>query len=136
MNRFGELTKFIEIIEKDKIGEWVIDNESKGTLEEPIQMPWFRYSDVSIDFVDAVYKFNKENDEYELRKYADILEKNGLNFEESLERVDVSAMDAQCVLALIMSIIRGDRFCEGLLASFLEHGCIVKWLKRLKEIDE
>ena len=136
MKKFTELTKFIEIIEKDKIGEFVFDNESKGTWEDPIEMTWFRYSEMSLEFIDAVYEFDKANNEYELHKYVDILKRNGISLEESLKNVDVSDLDAQCVLALIMSIIRGDRFCEGLLASYLKSGCIVKWLGRLKELDE
>lgn len=136
MSEFGELTKFIEVIGKDKIGEWVIDTESKGTSDDPIHMPWVKYTDASIGFVDAVYKFNNENDEYDLFNYKAILEKNGITFDNSLENVNVSTLDAQCVLALIMSVVRGDRFCEGLLATFLKNGCIVKWLERLKELDE
>ena len=136
MAKFIELTKFIEVIEKNKIGEWIIDTESKGTSDDPIQMPWVKYTDVSIGFVDAVYKFSNDNDEFDLFNYKAILEKTGITFEESLVNVDVSALDAQCILALIMSVVRGDRFCEGHLASFLKNGCIVKWLKRLKELDE
>lgn len=136
MAEFTELTKFIEVIEKDKIGEWVIDTESKGTSDDPIQMPWVRYTDASLGFVNAVYKFSNDNDEFDLFNYKAILEKNGITFEESLVNVDVSALDAKCVLALIMSVVRGDRFCEGLLATFLKNGCIVKWLGRLKELDE
>lgn len=136
MAKFIELTKFIEVIEKDKIGEWIIDTESKGTLDDPIQMPWVKYTDASTGFVDAVYKFNNENDECDLFNYKAILEKNGITFEESLVNVDVSDLDAQCILALIMTVVRGDRFCEGLLATFLKNGCIVKWLARLKELDE
>ena len=136
MSEFAELTKFIDVIKKDGIGEWVFDNKSKGTLDDPIQMPWVRYTDASFQFLDAVYKFNNENDEYDLVNYKAILEKNGITFEESLVNVDVSDANAQCILALIMSVVRGDRFCEGLLAKFLKNGCIVKWLERLNELDE
>lgn len=136
MSKFEELTRFIDVIKKNEIGEWVFDKESKGTSDDPIQIPWVRYTDASFQFVDAVYKFNNENDEYDLFNYKAILEKNGITFEESLANVDVSSVDAQCVLALIMSVVRGERFCEALLANFLKNGCIIKWLERLREIDK
>lgn len=37
---------------------------------------------------------------------------------------------------MIFTIIRGDRFCEGLLLSYLDNGMMLKWMKRLKEIDD
>ena len=36
---------------------------------------------------------------------------------------------------MIVTIVRGDRFCEGLLLSYLENGMMLKWMKMLKEID-
>ena len=39
------------------------------------------------------------------------------------------------MLALILGAFRAERFCGGALKSFLEKGCIQKWLKRLEEID-
>ena len=137
MNRFAELTKFIEVIEKDEIGEWIFDKKSKGTLDDPIQMPWFSYSPVTLEFIQALYDFNDKNDQYDLYNYGDILEKNGIEWaDESMANADVSSLGDECVLALLMGVIRADRFCEGALASFLKNGCIVKWLSRLKELDD
>lgn len=45
-------------------------------------------------------------------------------------------MSGQGVLALILGAIRAERFCSGALNSFLEQGCIDKWLTRLKEIEK
>lgn len=44
-------------------------------------------------------------------------------------------MDGQCVTALIVAVIRADRFSEGTLLNSFKEGYITKWLKRLKEID-
>ena len=35
-----------------------------------------------------------------------------------------------------MTIVRQDRFCEGLLLSYLENGKRLEWMKRLEELDE
>lgn len=47
----------------------------------------------------------------------------------------LSKCDGKCALAMIVTIVRGDRFCEGLLLSYLENGMMLKWMKMLKEID-
>ena len=52
-----------------------------------------------------------------------------------MRKADVDRPDAQCVLALIMVAIRDERFCDGALLGFFKDGCILKWLKRLKDID-
>jgi hypothetical protein len=52
-----------------------------------------------------------------------------------MEKADVSDLNAQCVLSLVMGAIRAERFCDGALLDFFESGCILKWLERLNEID-
>lgn len=41
----------------------------------------------------------------------------------------------RAVMALIVASMRGERFCDGFLLRLLNEGCVVKWLKRLDEID-
>ena len=36
---------------------------------------------------------------------------------------------------MILTIVRGDRFCEGLLLEYLDNGLTLKWMRRLEEID-
>ena len=87
-------------------------------------------------FISDVYAFADAHAEYELNSYMRILEDNGLKWDyQVLFDADVSRMDAQCVLAMLMGAVRAERFCEGILLDFLKSGAIHKWLKRLKEID-
>ena len=53
-----------------------------------------------------------------------------------MEAADVSDWNEQGVMALLVGILRADRFVEGVYQEFLENGCIRKWIERLKEIDE
>lgn len=53
-----------------------------------------------------------------------------------MSEADVSQLDAQCVMALIMGAVRAERFCDGALLGFFRDGSIRKWLERLKEIDD
>ena len=136
MSKFDILTRYIPIIQADSIGELVIDNENDGTLEYPIQMPFVDYSEMVDNFIDDVYAFEESNKDMELTRYGDILNDNGLEWDsETMESADVSNLNAQCVLALIMGAVRAERFCDGALLDFFKSGCILKWLERLNSIE-
>jgi hypothetical protein len=135
MNKFDILVKYIPMIQTDGIGEWIIDKENDGTLEHPIHMPFVAYSEIVHNFIDDVYTFEENNRDMELNCYGDILENNGLKWSmKSMEKADVSNLNAQCVLALIMGAVRAERFCDGALLDFFKNGCILKWLERLNSI--
>lgn len=135
MSRFDILTKYIHIIQVDSIGEWVVDKENDGTPEHPIQMPFVGYSEMVNNFIDDVYTFEESNKDMELTCYEDILKDNGLEWDsESMKNADVSNLNAQCVLALIMGAVRAERFCDGALLDFFKSGCILKWLERLNNM--
>lgn len=134
---FESLTKYIEIFEADEFGTWIVDRGHRGTREDPIQMPYVSYSESVNDFVDAIYNFMDTHKEYNLNRYEEILVKNGLEWgTRSMEEADVSKLDDKCVMALLMGIVRADRFCEGIILDFLKEGIILKWLKRLAEFDQ
>ena len=62
---------------------------------------------------------------------------NGLMWdEEAMTNADVSCLNGQAVMALILGAIRAERFCDGVLNTFFESGCIDKWLLRLQEIKD
>ncbi|WP_423806535.1 DUF6508 domain-containing protein [Phascolarctobacterium succinatutens] len=35
-----------------------------------------------------------------------------------------------------MASLRAERFCDGALLGFIESGSVIRWLKRLQELDE
>jgi hypothetical protein len=53
-----------------------------------------------------------------------------------MEQADVSSLDGRVVMALLVGVLRADRFCEGVLLGFWNSGAMNRWLERLKEIDE
>ena len=136
MNKFENLIKYLPLLEDDNIGTWIIDRENDGTPEHPIQMPFVNYSEMVHNFIKDVYDFEEKNKDFELTRYGEILEKNGLEWgSKSMSEADVSSLDGQCVMALIMGAIRAERFCDGALLGFFKDGSIKKWLERLKKID-
>ena len=53
-----------------------------------------------------------------------------------MRNADVSTLDGITIMALLVGVIRAERFCDGILLDFFKDGTIISWLKRLKEIDE
>lgn len=135
MSKFEQLTKYIDVLDGDNFGTWIIDRKNDGTLENPIQMPFVNYSEMVHRFIDDVYDFSENNKDFELNRYGEILERNGLEWgSKSMSEADVSSLDAQCVMALIMGAVRAERFCDGALLGFFKGGSIRRWLERLKEV--
>ncbi|NPD30383.1 hypothetical protein HLV37_00565 [Eggerthellaceae bacterium zg-1084] len=135
---FESLTKYLPAIEKaEGFGDWVVDRESKGTMNDPIKMPYVNYGTVVTDVEQAIYDFMDGHPEYELTHYRDILERNGLEWGgRAMSEADVSELDGQAVMALLLGAVRAERFCDGALLSFFENGGVRRWLVRLRAIDE
>ena len=134
---YETMTVFIDEIKTHDIGEVIIDKEHKGTMDSPIRMPWIRYSETVMKLTKAIYQFVDEHQDYDLRHYDAILEKQGIQWSmEAMRKADVSILDGITIMALLVGVIRAERFCDGILLDFFQDGTITSWLKRLKEIDE
>lgn len=134
---FESLTKHLPAIENaEGFGNWVVDRESKGTMNDPIKMPYVNYGTTVADVEQAIYDFVDEHSEYELTHYHDILERNGLEWSsQAMSGADVSELDGQAVMAFLLGAVRAERFCDGALLDFFEDGSMRRWLLRLKGID-
>ncbi|MCM3231046.1 DUF6508 domain-containing protein [Bacillus altitudinis] len=136
LSQFEILTNYIPLLQGNDIGEWVIDQENDGTAEHPIQMPYVNYSETVRRFIEDVYTFAEQHQELEITRYREILKENGIEWGmNDMEDVDVSNLNSQCVLALIMGVLRAERFCEGVILDFFTNGTIVKWLERLERLE-
>lgn len=134
---YEKLTEFIPQLDGLEYGRWIVDHENDGTLEHPIHMPFVDYHSIVSGFVMAVYEFMDVHPELNLTKYQEILSTHNISWgTESMKNTDVSLLDGQTVMALIMGAVRADRFCEGALLGFFQDGSMTRWLIRLKETDE
>lgn len=137
MKKYSALTKYINLLKNDNAGEWICDKENDGSSERPMHLPFVVYSITVDKLTDDIYKFAKESDEIVLSKYADILNANGIEWGyDSMMKADASELDAQCILALLIASLRAERFCDGALLEFIKNGAVIRWLKRLQELDE
>ena len=80
MSKFEQLTKYIDALDGDGFGTWIVDHENNGTPEHPIQMLFVNYSEMVHRFIDDVYAFSDNNKDFELTRYGEILERNGLEW--------------------------------------------------------
>ena len=91
---------------------------------------------IDMDLIYAISDFVDDHRELELNHYGQILESYGLKWDDRIMRnTDVSKAGARCVLALLVGMMRGERFSYGLVKDYRENGIVTKWLNRLKEID-
>ena len=133
--KFDRLIDLLEPLEKDSIGEWIIDKEHEGTEDDPIHMPYLIYTEVVEELIDAVYRFEDENPEYELTRYGEFLKERNIEWNSySMKNADVSNMDVQGTMALLMGMVRAERFCDGAIMDMIKSGAVGKWLMRLKEL--
>lgn len=137
-NVYKSLTDFIPYLTDIEFGTWEPKVQSgDGSLEKPLQMPYMVFDEVVKNFIREVYRFEENHPEYGLHQYGEILKQNGLDWGmDSMAKAEASQLDGKCIMALILGAIRADRFSEGALKAFYDRGCILKWLNRLKELDE
>lgn len=134
---YESLTKYLPELDKTSYGDWIIDKENDGSMEHPKQFPFVDYNDVVSNIWDEIYKFAKDHPEYQLTRYSDILARSGIKWEtQSMKNADVSKLDGQTVMALLMAVTRAERFCDGAMLDFYDTGYITKWIQRLKTIDD
>lgn len=137
MKKYSALTKYINLLENDNVGEWIVDKENDDSSERPMHVPFVIYSITVHRLEGDIYKFAKESDEIVPGKYAEILQANGIEWGyDSMMKADASVLDAQCILALLIASLRAERFCDGALLGFIKNGAVIRWLKRLQELDE
>lgn len=133
MKKYSVLTKYINLLENDNVGEWICDKENDGSSERPMHVPFVIYSITVHKLADDIYKFAKESDEIVPSKYADIFNANGIKWGyDSMMKADASELE----LALLIASLRAERFCDGALLEFIKNGAVIRWLKRLQELDE
>ena len=131
-SKFSSLTRLLDDLEGDEYGTVHISEGHKGTAEDPHEMPYILYSETAHNLIKATYEFARNNPEYDLLNYTETLEANGIT---DIDGVNPEGMDAKLVLSILVGIVRGERFCDGLILSNLKNGTIQKLLIRLKEID-
>jgi len=134
--RFVELTNHIADLEvTNSFGELVIDKTHKGTVDDPKHAPYVRYSTI----VDEIYEATNViiaalPGGSKLDDSTAYLQSIGIDL-RGISSLDVSDYDEYCILALLRYVYAQERFSDGFIGHFFRKGHILKWIKRLEEID-
>ncbi|MBQ4100982.1 MAG: hypothetical protein IJC83_05495 [Oscillospiraceae bacterium] len=120
---YEAITKYI-----GKLADW---GEKYIPSESSCHIPVVSYTQATDDFRKDMRAFMPKDYIAELDKI-----KTKLNIEQFRTDLDISTLTAEEIIALITGVIRRERFCEGILGTFIKEGAIDKWLVRLKELDE
>jgi len=129
------VTSYISVLETDNLGRWA-PIQGEGTMAEPTQLPFVTYSEAVHQFIKDFYLFEEAKAPY-LHQYNQLLDSQGIKvISEFLTAERIETFDDETVMAVIMGIIRNDRFVEGMLRHFLKNGVIGLLLKRLVVFDE
>ena len=104
-------------------------NHYSELINKPPQIPFYSYSDMVMAFYKSLYDENMIK-MFDWSKWGSEAKKY-LNDPLKLEKADLPTIQK-----LFTTIIRADRFNEGLLADMIENGTILNLLVRLEQIRE
>ena len=87
---------------------------------------------------EIIYAVRDDNRELQFVNYAEIIRSHGVEWnEESMLGADVSGWDGRSVFAIVViALDRAERYAYGIYDRFMENGTFLRWLRRLKEIDD
>ncbi|MBR4749061.1 MAG: hypothetical protein IK083_05775 [Abditibacteriota bacterium] len=118
MGKYDELFRAAEALKGDKL---ISERDEEG----------YYYTDAVKKFYDEVDKIGQLPD-FCPGKDSEIVKRNGL---KNVYTFDVSDKDAECVLAFLVYIYRGERFMDELTIDVIKEGVIGRAIDRLKELD-
>lgn len=134
MQKHKVLTDHIKELTEINYGDWVFNGADSDDI---ISIPTISYNGAVYRFLLDFELFTAKNSDIKYHNYEDILKKAKIkNSVEDFYNTTVSDLSADVILAMIIGILRKERFCEGILLDAFKNGYILKWLKRIKEIDK
>ena len=94
----------------------------------------------AIEIANEMPMFSKSRNEYigvRIDRFVDMLSKYGIAWEaDQMISADVSGMDAEGIVALIICATWKNRLFPNTLKPFIKNGIILQWLDRLAELDK
>ena len=126
---YEELTALIPALQRENFGD-------HKTIAEEDYYGRGNFGEAAHRLKAEIRHFVEKHPEFNLTQYSDILDANGLWGGNAAENADVEKLDGKVVMALLVAAWRVDRIYGGTFVSFYESGHILKWLERLKAIDE
>lgn len=121
---FEKLTECIPYLENEQ-GRELYHPEEHGGMPLPIYIE------------EMIYTIRDDTPMLQFTNFSEIIRSHGVEWsEKSMLEADVSGWDARSVFALVIALVRAERYAYGIYDWFLENGTFLKWLLRLKELDD
>lgn len=126
MEKYRKILNYATYLQPDAhIGEWRGGCDKNGVCT----FPFIDYDKEVKDFISDFMTSGYADD-----NYTDVLEKHGWTDINRLVKA-ISAMTESEVLSCLTSVIRQERFCEGLIESRIKDGTLSLLLKKLEEFN-
>lgn len=126
--KYEMLTKYLEFFKiRNDYGNWVFNNVNQRTNDDLIQVPYVQYNEKIYDFIEAFYHSELVDQDY----ISHLRQNNYTTFNIS----EIKNLSEDELLTLLTLIIRGERFCEGLLDAKIRNGTIEAILSALLAFD-
>jgi len=134
---YESLTAFIPAIEKGDFGGWS-EQTGDGSEENPLVFCHIEYSEPVKKLLDELRLFRQAHaEDMNLQYYPGIEADISARWKgENLYDIDVSILDGRLTVGLLLIVISICRFDDTAFLECCESGCLLRCLKRLKEIDE
>lgn len=135
---FEPLTNFIEPLSNiKKLGVWRSElYDEKGNVTELV-IPYIDYCNTIKQFIAAIEQFNEDFPQFHMLKYMATLKSNHVYWDaDTMKLLDVSRSSDRTVLSLLMGMVRGEYFCAGVIEEYIREKHVIRWLNRLKHLDE
>lgn len=132
MQKYKLITDHIKKLSNIKYGEWISEENVDDT-----NMPIIPYNKPVYDFLLDLDRYIAQNPNIDYSDYDSVLKRAKIKNEiNAFFSTDFSRLSIEAIFAMILGTIRADRFCEGVLLEAFEGGHILRWIKRIKELDE
>lgn len=127
--KYEIITKYLDYFKpENECGHWVFDHQHKGTKNDPIQAPFINYKSIIYDFINEFHHSALIDQDY-----IDHLHIKDLR---SLSIAEIKLLSEKELLTLLTWIIRGERFCDGLIDTKARNGTIQAILSALAAFDD
>ena len=121
---YDNLTAFIPKLRTSSFGSWTEDHA-------------VTYDDVVYDLEQELHSFLTEHPELKPFDYREVLSTAKIKTDKhSIRSLDVSSLDGNVILGLIIHTFHRERMFAGTLLECFQEGYMEKWLMRLQKIDK
>ena len=120
MEQWTRLFGLCELAFITPYGEWAGGDVSiSSSGQESIQVPYFVFNHQFNEFIEYLYEIG-------------LLVPINWSSSDRLESNQIESADNVALVRMLIAIVRGDRFNEGLLAQYAENGSLTKIFSALK----